>query len=212
MMLPKSKQSNESIKVCIRVRPLLQHELMKEEIIYYPESKDPSLQVSSKIKNFSNCLFEYREFELLTVSIWLSLSTIEYSTSIANNLNFLNLPKITLMMFLKGSILLFLHMDRQAQERLIPCLVLTGMTIMDTRILWPAWDPVSAVALLAEARCSSLTRDNSVWFQGPLSTYSKDLQEFRMKVAWAILYIAHFYKSTMKNYLISSKIGNHQRH
>lgn len=40
----KSKQTNESIKVCIRVRPLLQNELHKEEIVYYPESKDPSLQ------------------------------------------------------------------------------------------------------------------------------------------------------------------------
>lgn len=44
IVAPKSKQSNESIKVCIRVRPLLQHELMKDEIVYYPESKDPSLQ------------------------------------------------------------------------------------------------------------------------------------------------------------------------
>jgi hypothetical protein len=35
-----SKQNvNESIKVCIRVRPLLPHELHKEEIVYYPESK-----------------------------------------------------------------------------------------------------------------------------------------------------------------------------
>lgn len=47
MVAPKSKQSNESIKVCIRVRPLLPHELMKEEIVYYPEGKDPSLQVSN---------------------------------------------------------------------------------------------------------------------------------------------------------------------
>ena len=39
----KSKQTNESIKVCIRVRPLLQNELHKEEIVYYPNSKDPSL-------------------------------------------------------------------------------------------------------------------------------------------------------------------------
>lgn len=39
----KNKQTNESIKVCIRVRPLLQNELHKEEIIYYPESKDPTL-------------------------------------------------------------------------------------------------------------------------------------------------------------------------
>ena len=41
---PKSKQTNESIKVCIRVRPLLKNELHKEEIVYYPESKIPSLQ------------------------------------------------------------------------------------------------------------------------------------------------------------------------
>ena len=47
MVAPKSKHSNESIKVCIRVRPLLPHEQLKEEIVYYPESKDPSLQVSN---------------------------------------------------------------------------------------------------------------------------------------------------------------------
>lgn len=51
IVAPKSKQSNESIKVCIRVRPLLQHELMKDEIVYYPESKDPSLQVSLLLPN-----------------------------------------------------------------------------------------------------------------------------------------------------------------
>ena len=39
----KSKQVNESIKVCIRVRPLLPYELNKDEIVYYPETKDPSL-------------------------------------------------------------------------------------------------------------------------------------------------------------------------
>ncbi len=32
--------SNESIKVCIRVRPLLPNELMKDEIVYYPEQTD----------------------------------------------------------------------------------------------------------------------------------------------------------------------------
>mgnify|MGYP006906903298 CR=1 FL=1 len=39
----KSKQTNEVIKVCIRVRPLLRNELHLDEIVYYPESEDPSL-------------------------------------------------------------------------------------------------------------------------------------------------------------------------
>ena len=30
-------QTNEAIKVCIRVRPLLGHERMSDEIVYYPE-------------------------------------------------------------------------------------------------------------------------------------------------------------------------------
>ena len=47
VVLAQNKQSNECIKVCIRVRPLLQHELMNEEIVYYPESNDPSLMVSA---------------------------------------------------------------------------------------------------------------------------------------------------------------------
>ena len=38
-----NQQKNESIKVCIRVRPLLPTEVGRNEIIYYPESSDPSL-------------------------------------------------------------------------------------------------------------------------------------------------------------------------
>lgn len=38
-----SMQKNESIKVCIRVRPLLQHEFGKEEIIYYPDNEGSGL-------------------------------------------------------------------------------------------------------------------------------------------------------------------------
>ena len=45
IVLGQNKQKNESIKVCIRVRPLLQHELMCDEIVYYPDSPDPSLMV-----------------------------------------------------------------------------------------------------------------------------------------------------------------------
>ena len=41
MSTKKSKQTNEAIKVCIRVRPLLQHELMADEVVYYPDSNDP---------------------------------------------------------------------------------------------------------------------------------------------------------------------------
>lgn len=40
----KSKQNNEAIKVCIRVRPLLENERFADEIVYYPDSADPSLQ------------------------------------------------------------------------------------------------------------------------------------------------------------------------
>jgi len=40
----KSKQNNESIKVCIRVRPLLHHEQMMEEIVYYPDANEEQLQ------------------------------------------------------------------------------------------------------------------------------------------------------------------------
>lgn len=39
-----SKQTNESIKVCIRVRPLLPHEGAREEIVYYPDNASGSLQ------------------------------------------------------------------------------------------------------------------------------------------------------------------------
>ena len=39
--LKKSKaNANESIKVCIRVRPLLPNELMMDEIVYYPEKTE----------------------------------------------------------------------------------------------------------------------------------------------------------------------------
>jgi hypothetical protein len=38
-----SQQKNESIKVCIRVRPLLPHELGREEGICYPEHENPDL-------------------------------------------------------------------------------------------------------------------------------------------------------------------------
>lgn len=43
-LVPKKSSGNEAIKVCIRVRPLLPHEVMKEEIVYYPDSSDPNLQ------------------------------------------------------------------------------------------------------------------------------------------------------------------------
>ena len=44
-LVPKAnKQKNECIRVCIRVRPLLQHEQYKDEIVFYPDSKDPTLQ------------------------------------------------------------------------------------------------------------------------------------------------------------------------
>ena len=39
-------QTNESIKVCIRVRPLLPHEQLKDEIVYYPDSLNANLEVS----------------------------------------------------------------------------------------------------------------------------------------------------------------------
>jgi hypothetical protein len=44
MTTKKSKQTNEAIKVCIRVRPLLQHELTADEVVYFPDSNDPQLQ------------------------------------------------------------------------------------------------------------------------------------------------------------------------
>lgn len=41
----KSAQTNESIKVCIRVRPLLQHERLQDEAVFYPDTPaDSSLQ------------------------------------------------------------------------------------------------------------------------------------------------------------------------
>ena len=43
MTSKKSKQTNEAIKVCIRVRPLLNHERMADEVVYYPDSNDASL-------------------------------------------------------------------------------------------------------------------------------------------------------------------------
>ena len=32
------------IKVCVRVRPLLPHERSKDEVVYYPETSNNSLQ------------------------------------------------------------------------------------------------------------------------------------------------------------------------
>ena len=37
------KQGNEAVKVCVRVRPLLPHERMKDEIVYYPDCPVPNL-------------------------------------------------------------------------------------------------------------------------------------------------------------------------
>jgi hypothetical protein len=37
--------SSNKIRVCIRVRPLLPHEMHKDEVVYYPQSED-SLEVS----------------------------------------------------------------------------------------------------------------------------------------------------------------------
>ena len=45
---PEKLKKGEAIKVAVRVRPLLPHEQYTPEIIYYPESKDPGLEVSGK--------------------------------------------------------------------------------------------------------------------------------------------------------------------
>ena len=145
----KSKQTNESIKVCIRVRPLLQNELHKDEIVYYPEGNDPSLQVSLFTQ-----LMVCRGSALLTDSTSLSPNSIGFLIStlirmkcsilleVSFMLRFLifNLKAI-LMMFSKVIIRPFLLTDKLAQERLSPCLVLTGMTTWATRIPW-ATSPV----------------------------------------------------------------------
>jgi hypothetical protein len=39
----KSSQTNEAIKVCIRVRPLLARDKFSDEIVYYPETQDQQL-------------------------------------------------------------------------------------------------------------------------------------------------------------------------
>ena len=44
MSTKKSKQTNEAIKVCVRVRPLLEAEKLAEEVAYFPDSNDPQLQ------------------------------------------------------------------------------------------------------------------------------------------------------------------------
>lgn len=44
MSTKKSKQTNEAIKVCVRVRPLLEAEKFAEEVAYYPDSNDPQLE------------------------------------------------------------------------------------------------------------------------------------------------------------------------
>jgi len=36
----KPNGAGDAIKVCIRVRPLLPNELMKDEIVYYPEQTE----------------------------------------------------------------------------------------------------------------------------------------------------------------------------
>lgn len=40
----KGKKGSEAIKVCVRVRPLLSHEQNCDEVVYYPNQNDPSLQ------------------------------------------------------------------------------------------------------------------------------------------------------------------------
>lgn len=44
---PEKLKKGECVKVAVRVRPLLPAEMYTPEIIYYPESKDPGLEVSA---------------------------------------------------------------------------------------------------------------------------------------------------------------------
>ena len=39
-----SKATSSKIKVCIRVRPLLPHELHKDEVVYYPVNEEGGLE------------------------------------------------------------------------------------------------------------------------------------------------------------------------